>query len=250
MPGRIAERVGGLAREEVTTKSLHSRGRRNRGMRGRDLGGRAPSRLELCGRVEVPVVVRDVEPVGLCARKDQRVRQRHRPTRGPRAIGESNGTFPHARRDLAVGQPRFVAAKRPALDVMGHARARVAQPGTTQPRRSPAARSRERAWVGRHSCESGGPRARCQRERPWRVRSRSASTASISSKESIRARTICPSVTVVRRRGPHRSFRSRATSGPTKDRVPRSDVAGSMGLGPARGAASAAAPGRGGDADN
>ena len=52
---------------------------------------------------EVPVVVREIEPVDPCARKYEEIGQRCGHTRCPPAIGEPDRALPYRRRNLVVG---------------------------------------------------------------------------------------------------------------------------------------------------
>jgi hypothetical protein len=67
------------------------------------------------------VIVRDLEPVDLRARKDEEICQRNRHARCPGAIGELNRPRPDVSRDLVIGEQRLMATKRLAFGVVGDA---------------------------------------------------------------------------------------------------------------------------------
>jgi hypothetical protein len=76
------------------------------------------SRVKLFKLGEMAVVVREIEPVLLCARKDQEIGERSGHTCSPSAIRESDGAFPDCGRDLVVGKECLVVPERFSLGVI------------------------------------------------------------------------------------------------------------------------------------
>jgi hypothetical protein len=60
---------------------------------------------------EMAVVVCELEPVLLCARKNQKIGERNSHTGCPSAISESNGALPDRCRNLVIREEGFITSE-------------------------------------------------------------------------------------------------------------------------------------------